>query len=127
MSSRSCGWTKMSAGPPMRSDVWKLSGSLNRTSPRISPSIGASFCLRPGLEATEQFGTELRDVAGAQRDDQVPGTADVDDVLDDARPVLAEVRHVAVTVGADRVGQLRGADPLDGGLAGRVDVHHHQD
>jgi hypothetical protein len=32
----------MSAGPPMRSEVWKLSGSLNRTSPRISPSMSFS-------------------------------------------------------------------------------------
>src|SRR2546422_1031836 len=39
MSSTSWGTTKISAGPPMRSEVWKLSGSLNRTSPRISPNI----------------------------------------------------------------------------------------
>ena len=39
MSSTSCGTMKKSAGPPMRKDVWKLRGSLKRTSPRISPSM----------------------------------------------------------------------------------------
>ena len=36
------GMTKMSAGPPIRKEVWKLRGSLKRTSPRISPSMWTS-------------------------------------------------------------------------------------
>src|SRR5262245_52567386 len=41
----SCGTTRNSAGPPIRSEVWKLSGSLNLTAPAIRPSIAALFPL----------------------------------------------------------------------------------
>ena len=44
-SSTSWGMMKMSAGPPQRRDVWNASGSLKRTSPRISQHAG--LLLRP--------------------------------------------------------------------------------
>src|SRR6185369_6842886 len=108
MSSTSCGTTKMSANPPMRSEVWKLSGSLNRTSPRISPSIDLSF------EPSQNVRPKLAHVAGAQGDDQVTGPADLGHVVDDAGAIAAEKRHVAVAVGSNAVRQILGAHAGDG-------------
>src|SRR5262245_48000425 len=125
MSSTSCGTTKISAAPPIRSDVWKLSGSLNRTSPRISPSIGCLPVCRLAFEASQNLRTQLAHVARAQGHEQIPGPADLAQVLDDARPITAEKGHVAVAVGPDAVRQILGADAGDRRLARRIDVHHH--
>src|SRR5437764_2008664 len=140
MSSTSCGTTKMSAKPPMRNDVWKLSGSLNRTSPRISPSIYlpplgrgtlAGFPSPPpvrrlAFEPSQNVRSQLAHVAGAQGEDQVPGPADLGHVLDDARPIAAEKRHVAVAVGTDALRQIRGTDAGNRRLARWIDVHDDQ-
>src|SRR5213592_2643097 len=48
MSSTSWGTTKMSAGPPMRSEVWKLSGSLIRGEVRFKEPLGFHTSLRIG-------------------------------------------------------------------------------
>src|SRR4029453_8306537 len=68
---------KMSAGPPQRSDVWNASGSLKRTSPRISPSMPVSFSARDvgrGLARRQALAHLVRDrshVARPEGQDQV--------------------------------------------------------
>src|SRR6266850_1555717 len=125
MSSTSWGTTKMSAVPPMRSEVWKLRGSLNRTSPRISPSMWTSQSTSR-VQAFQQLRAELAHVAGAERDHEVAPTGDLAEVLDDARAVAAEINDVAMSVRPDPVGEIRGRDAGDRRFAGRVDVHHDQ-
>src|SRR5499427_9471639 len=125
MSSTSCGTTKMSAVPPMRSEVWKLNGSLNRTSPRISPSMSPSQSMCR-VQALQQLRAELAHVAGAERDHEVAPTGDLREMLDDARAVAAEVRDIAMAVRPDPVGEIPARDAGDRRLAGRVDVHHDQ-
>src|SRR5262249_32985256 len=133
-SSTSWGKTKMSAGPPQRREVWKASGSLNRTSPRISPSMALSFCApivlgSGGVGGGGQPGTELvghpPDVPGSQRDDQVAGPHDAEEELDELPPV-ADVPDLPGGSGGDALGQGLGVDPGDGRLAGRVDIGEHQ-
>src|SRR2546427_383739 len=80
MSSTSCGTTKMSAVPPMRSEVWKLRGSLNRTSPRISPSMWPSQSTSR-VQALQQLRSELAHVAGAERDHEIAATDDLREVV----------------------------------------------
>src|SRR5215831_6286654 len=125
MSSTSCGTTKMSAVPPMRSEVWKLNGSLNRTSPRISPSMSPSQSMCR-VQALQQLRAELAHVAGAERDHEVAPAGDLGKMLDDARAVAAEVRDIAMAVQPDPVGEIPARDAGDRRLAGRVDVHHDQ-
>src|SRR5213593_1884307 len=125
MSSTSCGTTKMSAVPPMRSEVWKLRGSLNRTSPRISPSMWPSQS-SSGVQALQQLRAELAHVAGAERDHEIPAAGDLGEMLDDARAVAAEVSDIAMAVRPDPVGEIPARDAGDRRLAGRVDVHHDQ-
>src|SRR5687768_8895905 len=118
--------TKMSAGPPMRSDVWKLRGSLKRTSPRISPSISPSNS-RVGLESAQDLRAELAHIApGAQRQHQVARPRDLAEVIDDAIPVAAEIRDVAVAMRADAAREVLGSDAGDGWLSRTVDVHEKQ-
>src|SRR5215470_7975106 len=126
MSSTSCGTTKMSAVPPMRSDVWKLRGSLNLTSPRISPSMWPSQSMSR-VQALQQLRAELTHVAGAERDHEIAATDDLREMLGDARAVAAEVSDVAMAVRADPVGEIAPRDTRDRRLAGRVHVHHDQD
>ena len=71
MSSTSCGTTKMSAAPPMRSEVWKLRGSLKRTSPRISPSMWSLPFGDSASSRRRMSGPSWLDVAGAQRQHQI--------------------------------------------------------
>src|SRR3972149_7397340 len=112
-SSTSWGSTKMSAGPPQRSDVWKANGSLTRTSPRISPSMALSFCapippVRGGVgagaggQAREHLVGDAPDVPRPQREDQVAGPHDAEEELDELPPVA----HVS-----DLPRRSGGADP----------------
>src|SRR5438552_10418745 len=101
-SSTSWGNTKMSAGPPHRSDVWKARGSLNRTSPRISPSMPVSFCapVVGGLgvargQALSHLVGDRADVAGSQREHQVAGPEDPEEEVHHRR-LVAQVSDVPV-------------------------------
>src|SRR6266436_1747858 len=125
MSSTSCGTTKMSAVPPMRSEVWKLKGSLNRTSPRISPSMWPSQSTSR-VQALQQLRAELAHVAGAERDHEIAATDDLCEMLDDARAVAAKVSDIAMAMRADPVREIPARDTGDRRLAGRIDVHHDQ-
>src|SRR5437667_4558628 len=125
--------TKMSAGPPIRSEVWKPSGSLNRTSPRISPSIcpprreRSTLALSaPGFESGQKLGTDLAHVARSQREHQIAAPTDVGEVLDDAGVVIADVGHVAMRVGPNTLHEIGGRHAGDGRFARRIDVHHEQ-
>src|SRR5207249_9820096 len=69
----------------------------------------------------------LAHVPGAERQPQRPGPRDVKQVLRRPRAAAADVRHVAVAVGADRPGQLLGADAGDRLLTRRVDVQDDED
>src|SRR5262245_66617937 len=106
MSSTSCGTTKMSAVPPMRSELWKLNGSLNRTSPRISPSMSPSKS-SSRVQALQQLRAELAHVAGAERDHEVAPAGDLGQMLDDARAVAAAVRGVGVAQRRGPIGEMR--------------------
>src|SRR5437870_11730491 len=121
MSSTSCGTTKMSAVPPMRSEVWKLRGSLNRSTPRTTPSMRPSQSTSR-VQALQQLRAELAHVAGAERDHEIAATDDLREVLDDARAVAAEVSDIAMSVRPDPVGEIparaTGARPLAGGIDG---------
>src|SRR6266850_5044742 len=125
ISSTSCGTTKMSAVPPMRSEVWKLRGSLNRTSPRISPSMWPSQS-SSRVQALQQLRSELAHVAGAERDHEIAPAGDLGEMLDDARAVAAEISDIAMAVRPDPVGEIPARDAGNRRLAGRVDVHHDQ-
>src|SRR4029453_9776462 len=130
MSSTSCGTMKMSAGPPMRKEVWKLRGSLNRTSPRISPSMLLSPLGRcPGavVEPREQFPAQLPHVAGPESEHEITRSGGFAQVVDDRRAIGAHVEHLAMPVGRDAVGQIAGVDAGDRRLARRVDVHDDED
>src|SRR5262249_56504657 len=107
--STSCGMMKMSAGPPQRSDVWNASGSLNRTSPRISPSMPVSFSAQGdgGGRARGQLLAQLvahrPDVAGPEGQDQVTGPNGPEDGLHHLGPV-AHVSDVAAGAAPDSLG-----------------------
>src|SRR5215467_579905 len=133
MSSRSCGMTKMSATPPMRSEVWKLSGSLNRTSPRISPSmlsspVRAVTLARSarGFESGQELWAELSDVTGPQGHHEVAAPADVEQALDHTGTVAPDMGHVTMAVRANPLHEISGADAGNRRFARRVDVHHQQ-
>ena len=113
MSSTSCGTMKKSAGPPMRRDVWKLRGSLNRTSPRISPSMPTSSSTRRAARPSRarSSAAELAHVAGAQGEDEIPGPGGLAQEVEDARAVAAHVVHLPVAVGRDALGEARACTP----------------
>src|SRR5215471_7626103 len=133
MSSRSCGMTKMSATPPMRSEVWKPSGSLNRTSPRISPSMLSSIARAValahsarGFEPGQELGADLADVTGPQGHHEIAAPADVDEVLHHHGTVAPHVRHVAMRMRADPFREIGGGDAGNRRFPRRIDVHHQQ-
>src|SRR6266566_2719244 len=129
MSSTSWGTMKMSAGPPIRKEVWKLSGSLNRTSPRISPSMRLSPFRRVGTvaEPLEQFPAQLAHVAGPESEHEITCSGGFAQVVDDGRPVAAQIEHLPVPVGRDAVGQVAGVHAGNRRLARGVDVHDDED
>src|SRR5215470_8751916 len=130
-SSTSCGMMKMSAGPPQRSDVWNASGSLKRTSPRISPSMQVSFSAQGAVrgracgQPLPQLVRHRPDVAGPEGQDQVAGPNGVEDSLHHLAPVT-HVSDVAAGPSSDPLGQAPGMDPGDRRLARRIDVGHEQ-
>src|SRR5215470_5451728 len=129
MSSTSWGTMKMSAGPPMRKEVWKLRGSLNRTSPRISPSMSLSpLGRRAGafVEPLEQFSAQLAHVSGPEGEYEITRSGGFAQVVDDGRAVSAHVVHLPVPMGRDAGGQVAGVHADDRRLARRIDVHHDE-
>src|SRR5574342_1057028 len=130
-SSTSCGMMKMSAGPPQRSDVWNASGSLKRTSPRISPSMPVSFSARGrgrGLargQALTHLVRDRADVAGPEGQDQVTGPNGAEERLHHLGPV-AHVSNIAAAARPDPLSQAPGMDPGDRRFARRIDVGHDQ-
>src|SRR6185295_5987918 len=125
---------KMSAGPPQRSDVWNASGSLKRTSPRISPSMPVSFSARGtvaqrGLargQALTHLVRDRTDVAGSEGQDQVARPDGAEESLHDLGP-LTQVSDIPAAPPLDPLGQLPGMDPGDRRLARRIDVGDDQD
>src|SRR5688572_29587552 len=119
-SSTSWGMMKMSAGPPHRSDVWNASGSLKRTSPRISPSMLVSFSARGppagrGLtrgQALAHLVRDRADVAGPEGQDQVTGPDGSEERLHRLGPV-AHVPDIPAGAPRDPLGQGTGRDPRD--------------
>src|SRR6185503_20622638 len=109
---------KMSAGPPQRSDVWNASGSLKRTSPRISPSMPVSFSARDvgrGLARRQALAHLVRDrshVARPEGQDQVAGADSVEESLHHLGPVT-HVSDVAAGARADPLGQAPCMDPVE--------------
>src|ERR1700730_2022764 len=130
MSATSWGTMKMSAGPPMRKEVWKLSGSLNRTSPRISPSMRLSplgWCLGVVAEPLEQFPAQLAHVAGPESEHEITRSGGFAQVVDDGRAIVAQIQHLAVPVGRDAVGQVAGVHAGNRRLSRGIDVHDDED
>src|SRR4029079_10316370 len=127
----SCGMMKMSAGPPQRSDVWNASGSLKRTSPRISPSMPVSLSardVRPGLPRGQALAHLVRDrshVARPEGQDQVAGPDYAEESLHHLGPVT-HVSDVAAGARPNPLGQAPCMDPGDRRLARRIDVGHDQ-
>src|SRR4029453_7689523 len=100
----------MSAGPPHRSDVWNASGSLKRTSPRISPTMLVSFSARGrgrGLARAQALAHLIRDrtyVAGPEGQDQVTRPDGAEELVHHFRPV-AHVSDIAAATRPDPLGQ----------------------
>src|SRR5262245_3851756 len=104
---------KMSAGPPQRSDVWNASGSLKRTSPRISPSMPVSFSARGTVagrrlahrQALAHLVRDRTDVAGSEGQDQVARPDGAEEDLHDLGPV-SHVSDIPAAAALDPLGQL---------------------
>ena len=105
----------MSAGPPQRSDVWKPSGSLKRTSPRISPSMPSPSRprRRTGLARGQALAHLVRDrshVARPEGQDQVARPGDARRMIHHLGPV-AHVSDVDGPCAPDPLGQVRAWTP----------------
>src|SRR5215470_11656046 len=112
-----------SAGPPMRSVVWRAIGSSKRTSPSRSLKSLRSTRRRRREEREELAAGEL-DVSGAEGDDDVAVLHRTGEV---GGHVLAprHVAHVLVAVVAHRLRQPRAVDARERRLARGEDVAHH--
>src|SRR5205085_149543 len=133
-SSSVSGIVRTSAGPPMRNDVWRASGSAGRALPprRARSASRRAGATRSGIlmdggdrgpraEETEELVARAVDIAGAQSEDEITRTDHVEQRLGD--PIAcADVADVEVTAPAEclveRVRRYAVA-PL---LAGSVDV-----
>ena len=80
-----------------------------------------------GLTQTgEHLGAQRIHITGSQGEHQIPGARGFAQEVDDRRAVAVEVVHFTMAVGGDALGEVARVHPRDGGLAGSVDVHHHQ-
>src|SRR5262245_46427899 len=132
-SSTSWGMMKMSAGPPQRSDVWNASGSLKRTSPRISPSMPVSFSARNAVarcglarpQALAHLVRDRTDVAGSEGQDQVARPDGEEEDLHHVGPVT-HVSDIPTAAPLDPLDQPSGVNSWDRRLTRRIDVGHDQ-
>src|SRR5262245_32575822 len=134
--SSSAGSNRRSAGPPMRNDVKGASGSSAAMRPLPSAANEASAAVALGrsrrsvstsaFELGENLGTQLGDVAGAERQDDVTGPREIGDrrgeiaalgLIGDRAPMPP--RHL--------FGQMLAARVFDRSLAGGVDVGDDDD
>src|SRR5262249_419194 len=129
------GIASTSAGPPMRKEVWRASGSAGRVlapsrARRVSSRSGGRSMLVDGWhrgaapEKREELVAGAMDVARAEGEDEVARTDHVEERLGDALP-RRDVAHVPVPSPAERLVERLRRDPVAPLLAGRVDVGQH--
>src|SRR5688572_12296732 len=141
-SSADAGCASTSAGPPIRNDVWRASGSRHRTRvPSVvtsasyvaaasSPIVRRSVQLAgrsPAPQEGEQFVGGAMDVAGAERHHEIALLHDVEQGLGQRNP-LGNVADVQVPPLLERLVEGVAGDALQAILAGSVDVRqqHHR-
>src|SRR5438067_4577340 len=140
-SSTVSGTTRSSAGPPMRNDVCRASGSPGHARtprrPEIVSTSGAGSSItsialldqaerQPRLEEGEQLVGRAVDVARPEGQHQIPATDGPEQGL---RHLLARRHpaHVEMPAPLERMKELLARGALEPLLTGRVDVGQHED